>query len=1257
MVRGCSSDEITIIDDQIEQEHGEEIPPEPSDPGLSWSADSVKVVYGSEYAFPTLSNPNKVDVNYSSTDEDVATISQAGEISIIASGAATIIATSSGTDKFTAGSASYTLTVEKADPGLQWSEDSCAVVYGKEVTLPVLDNPNNLEIKWFSSDETIAAISEDGEVTILGAGSAIISASSEETGGYNACEVSYELTVEKAPSGLELSGSNVNAVIGQEKIDLPSLSNPNKLEIKWFSSDETVAVVSGNGEVTIVGAGVTIISANSAETEGYEAGSVSYTLSVGKNTCEINWPSTVCNAKIGEENSFPSLNNPAGQKISYSSSDDTVASVSPDGVVILRSPGSVTITATALENDTHLGGSAYYTLKVAAQDIRLKDPGLSWAVDKFEATYDSSPEFPKISNPNNLNVTYSSSSPDVAYIFSNGNILIRGIGTTTITASSKSNGTFAAGSVSYILSVVKAVPELSWTEETCKVTIGADNSFPTLKNPDRMVISYTSSNPTVATISSDGVISLISSGTTTIMASTETSNYYEATTAAFTMEVDKAQPPLAWSANSCEAILTMDNSFPSLDNPLGVSITYSSSNPSVATISQDGSVTIKGAGTATINATSKENDDYASRLVSYKLSVKKIPVNLSWSADNCSVALDESNSFPILDNPLNVDIIYSSSNTSIARISNSGEIILLSNGTTVITAKFAGDNLHETATSSYTLKVSRTFSDDGVGYYTFASTGDRSSDDDISNTKFTRMITITFKEGGEADVAGDYHEIVSVDGNKVTVRNTLNDEFIVYKLTGSTSNGYFKLYSEKKQAILLSGVSITNQNGAAINNQSDKRTFVVVEGNNALSDKPLASFNSGNEDMKSVLFSEGQLVFSGSGNLTVNAVNKVGKSAIVSDDYVRFMESPTIKVISQINAGHGIKGKDYIQISSGKLDISTAADSKKGISSDDHVLIEGGETSINVTGGVAREDNEYNGTAGIKADNYFVMTGGSVDITNQGDGGKGIRAGSYDFSLENRSLGESRISGGTLTIKTSGHKVNDVSSKGIKIGFEEHELARGDLKISGGTINVNTVTGEALEVKGKVTISGGEHCFNADVDDAINSQSGIYITGGYTSAISGGNDAIDSNDDLKISGGIVYAVCLIGAPEGSLDAMRESGKRVYIENGATLVAFGGVEPGAEFIQPTYKMNVSPGGTNALLDENGNTLAVFKAPRIANYMLVSAPGLATGLLGVSAKGGSSRCDGNLLFPSSISGGKEAVFTTYTPKSIMEPFNVR
>ncbi len=294
--------------------------------------------------------------------------------------------------------------------------------------------------------------------------------------------------------------------------------------------------------------------------------------------------------------------------------------------------------------------------------------------------------------------------------------------------------------------------------------------------------------------------------------------------------------------------------------------------------------------------------------------------------------------------------------------------------------------------------------------------------------------------------------------------------------------------------------------------------------------------------------------------------------------------------------------------------------------------------------------------AGIKADNYFVMSGGTVNITNHGDGGKGIRAGSYDYYSEHGSIGESVISGGTISIATYGNNVYDVASKGIKIGFKENQID-GNFKIAGGSVDVKTVHGEALEVKGTLNISGGEHCFNSDYDDAINSNNGISITGGYTSAISSGNDAIDSNDDIRISGGVVYAICLKGPPEGSLDAMLEVGKKVYIDDGATVVAYGGIEPGAVFNQATYKMNVKSGGINALLDENGKTLAVFKAPEIAKIMIVSAPGLTTGLLGANASGGSSRCQGNLLFPASISGGEQALLTTYTPTSIWEPADIR
>ena len=62
------------------------------------------------------------------------------------------------------------------------------------------------------------------------------------------------------------------------------------------------------------------------------------------------------------------------------------------------------------------------------------------------------------------------------------------------------------------------------------------------------------------------------------------------------------------------------------------------------------------------------------------------------------------------------------------------------------------------------------------------------------------------------------------------------------------------------------------------------------------------------------------------------------------------------------------------------------------------------------------------------------MTGGTVTITNTGSGGKGLSAGSQDFYSTNGSLTDSYISGGTLTIKTSGNESNDVSAKGVKIG-------------------------------------------------------------------------------------------------------------------------------------------------------------------------------------------------------------------------------
>lgn len=628
---------------------------------------------------------------------------------------------------------------------------------------------------------------------------------------------------------------------------------------------------------------------------------------------------------------------------------------------------------------------------------------------------------------------------------------------------------------------------------------------------------------------------------------------------------------------------------------------------------------------------------------------------LSWSEDSCEATIGSANSFPTLKNTYGLSVSYESSRPEVASISGDGVITLAAGGSTVIKASTAATETYSASSDSFLLTVLDLSGDDQEdSQLAFASTGDPSSDDDISNTTFNGRITITFSETGDASVSGDTYGYVSVDDNKVTVNNT-GGEVLIYELTGTTSNGFFKVYGAKKQAIVLNGAHISNPDGAALNNQNKKRTFIVVKGDNSLSDSESASYAAeGEEDLKAVLFSEAQLIFSGSGLLKVDALNTQGKSAIASDDYIRLMNSPTIKVNSGTGAGHGIKGKDYVQLTDGSLAVSTSAALKKGITSDDYVLVEGGTHMVTVTGGVAydEEDAEYSGTAGIKADNYFAMTGGSLTIKNSGDGGKGINAGSYDFDSENHTVSDSFISGGTLTVTTTGRESNDVSAKGIKIGWVTKSGSgeratvtgnAGKLIISGGKVTVNSTGGEGLEVKGDLTFEGGETHVSSNSDDAINCQGDLTVNNGFVYAFSSGNDAMDSNGNTVLNGGYVMAICTKGNPEVAIDANTEEGKKLYINSGVTLVAYGGLENGYSSSQNIYSLNGTAGSWNALHDGK-SFIAAFKAPSNISTVIVSAPSLASGYKGVSVSG-ETKCEG-VWAKSGISGGSSVNLSNYT-----------
>ncbi len=475
---------------------------------------------------------------------------------------------------------------------------------------------------------------------------------------------------------------------------------------------------------------------------------------------------------------------------------------------------------------------------------------------------------------------------------------------------------------------------------------------------------------------------------------------------------------------------------------------------------------------------------------------------------------------------------------------------------------------------------------------------DADDDDYVENTKFAETVKIVFDGSNVTYDALPDDVSATVEGAKIVVDATTSSN-VIYELSGSSSDGMFKIYSDKKFAVHLNNLNLTNTDGPAINIQSKKRVFVVLDDDteNTLADaSPYA--DTGDEDAKGVVFSEGQLVFSGAGRLNIAANCKAG---ISSDQYLRFRQGNVIDV--EASLGNAVRGKDSIVISGGVMNLSVSGDGNKGLKSDGAVRINGGRTTV-INSAVAYYDTDeadLKGPAGVNCDGDFTMTGGELLLKSTGTGGKGT-------SVE----GEMTIEGGKTRLITTGTKYiygnDDKSPKGLR--------CESNMYIKGGDIMCRTTGGEgseAIESKAEMYLMGGT-IQAYGYDDAINSSSHMYISGGDIWAVSSTNDGIDSNGNMYISGGTVIS---FGVGEDGLDVIERgtlsiTGGTVFSLGNTCMTTPSSRESTQEYI---YKQNVTglSSGTEVKLMDGTTTLFDYTMPFTFSraYMILSLPELKKG----------------------------------------------
>lgn len=322
--------------------------------------------------------------------------------------------------------------------------------------------------------------------------------------------------------------------------------------------------------------------------------------------------------------------------------------------------------------------------------------------------------------------------------------------------------TFKAIEITYLVPDRKIDPELYFDQQEYTFTIGEEFETPVVQNcPEDLPVRYSSSDPDVAYYDGWGTLKLLKAGETVITATTDEDETYKSGTASYRLTVidpntaHLEDPAFTWSASTFNAYMGVSNSFPTLqDKPENLTINYASSNPSIAEIdATTGEITLKAPGETIISATSAETEQYKAKTVKYTLTVSKSEAGIAFPETAYTANLGEEFSSPILTNPNNLPITYTSSKSDVATIGEDGTVEVKALGTTTITASFAGDANFLEAIASYTLTVK----DPNCFTIIFKSNGNSDASDNIASDL----------QGFKEFIDGDTGFITEVSGSNV----------------------------------------------------------------------------------------------------------------------------------------------------------------------------------------------------------------------------------------------------------------------------------------------------------------------------------------------------------------------------------------------------------------------------------------------------------------------------------------------------------
>lgn len=559
---------------------------------VSLDRTSVTLEEGQTTTLEAIVSPNDADdktVTWTTSDGAVATVVN-GVVTAVSEGSATISASSGGKP------ATCSVTVQKgvvAVTSITMNKATLALEKGQSETLTATVSPEDATDKtvtWSSSDATIASVDLAGKVTAVKSGRVTITAKAGEK------SATCELTITTPVENITLDQTSVELVEG-ETASLKATVSPDDADEKtvtWTSSNENVVTVSSGGVATAVAEGSATITASAGGKSAMCQVQVQKKV-VAVTSVTMNKTSLSLTKGQTETLTATVLPEDATEKVvTWSSSDGTIASVDQAGKVTAVKSGKATITAMAGE-------------KSATCEVSITNPVASVSLDRSSVSLEEGQTTTLMAtiSPNDADVqtvTWSTSSSSIATV-ENGTVTAVAEGTAIITASA--GGKSATCEITVQKKVV-AVTSVTLNKAMLNLNKGQSETLTATVKPDDATdkkVTWSSSDATIASVDQAGKVTAEKSGKATITAKAgEQSATCEVTitTPVESVTLDQTSVELV-EGETATLMATV-----SPDDADEKTVTWTSSDESVATVSSEGVVTAIAEGAATITASAGE---------------------------------------------------------------------------------------------------------------------------------------------------------------------------------------------------------------------------------------------------------------------------------------------------------------------------------------------------------------------------------------------------------------------------------------------------------------------------------------------------------------------------------------------------------------------------------------------------------------------------------------------------------------------------